>query len=89
MIKVAVEFELAFDETILFMSFQVGLYDVLSMKPPTISDTYHMKPVYAISWGPMCYPADYDDGVTNYSMTPWLYTCGGEGVIMMHPPDLV
>ena len=56
------------------------------MKPPVISESYHMKPVYAISWGPKCHVSD--DDISDAS-TSWLYTCGGEGVIMMHPPDLV
>ena len=57
------------------------------MKAPVISETYHMKPVYAISWGPKCYYENEE--VMEEGALPWLYTCGGEGVILMHPSDLV
>uniref|UniRef100_F6ZHD7 Uncharacterized protein n=1 Tax=Ciona intestinalis TaxID=7719 RepID=F6ZHD7_CIOIN len=62
---------------------KVGVVDVLSQQPPMISNTYHMKPVYAMSWGPKCYAQSA--GVTPAISMQCLYTCGGEGVVLMHP----
>uniref|UniRef100_H2YVE0 Uncharacterized protein n=1 Tax=Ciona savignyi TaxID=51511 RepID=H2YVE0_CIOSA len=62
---------------------KVGVVDVLSQQTPLISDTYHMKPVYAMSWGPKCYVRS--TAVTPADSKICLFTCGGEGVVLMHP----
>ena len=65
---------------------KVGLYDVLTLRAPVISESYHMKPVYAMSWGPQSYSEGSE--VSNGDKL-FLYTSGGEGVILMHHPTLV
>ncbi|CAK8686538.1 unnamed protein product [Clavelina lepadiformis] len=64
---------------------KVGLYDVLTLRAPVISESYHMKPVYAMSWGPQSYSEGSE--VSNGDKL-FLYTSGGEGVILMHHPTL-
>lgn len=57
---------------------KVGLFDTLSMKQPIISTTYHLRPVYSMSWGPsLDSTSDGDDELC-------LYTCGGDGKVYVH-----
>uniref|UniRef100_A0A8C4X1H5 Gem (nuclear organelle) associated protein 5 n=1 Tax=Eptatretus burgeri TaxID=7764 RepID=A0A8C4X1H5_EPTBU len=61
---------------------KVGIYDVVSNRPPRISNTYHKRTVYALSWG----PALHSD-TTGDSQWIALYSCGGDGVVIMHNPQ--
>nr|CAB3248745.1 gem-associated protein 5 [Phallusia mammillata] len=63
---------------------KVGLYDVLTQRPPVISESYHMRAVYGMSWGPKCYSKDRPE--TQSADEFCLFTCGGEGTILMHQP---
>ncbi|KAL3879528.1 hypothetical protein ACJMK2_031822, partial [Sinanodonta woodiana] len=59
---------------------RVGIYDVLSTKPPNISTTYHRRTVYVVAWGPQC-PAKGPGSKITY----FLYSVG-DGVILEHDP---
>ncbi|KAK3580429.1 hypothetical protein CHS0354_035471 [Potamilus streckersoni] len=59
---------------------RVGIYDVLSTKPPNISTTYHRRTVYVVAWGPPC-PAKEPESKSTY----FLYSVG-DGVILEHDP---
>ncbi|XP_069825049.1 gem-associated protein 5 [Dendropsophus ebraccatus] len=63
---------------------KVGIYDVFSTKPPQISNTYHKKTVYSMSWGPPLPPFSFGAEGDRPPFT--LYSCGGEGVIFQHNP---
>lgn len=54
------------------------------MKAPVISETYHMKPVYSLSWGPMC--GNEDNCFEKEKI--FIYSCGGDGNILMHDPNV-
>ncbi|XP_077975936.1 gem-associated protein 5-like [Styela clava] len=74
---------------------KVGIYDTLSLRPPVVAETYHMKPVYALSWGPKCSPKLIDDEkptssistATNKNKNLHLFSCGGDGKILQHNPS--
>lgn len=74
----------AFKLLIFVIYSQVGVYDVRSMKPPLLAATYHLKPVYALSWGPECVAKSGDVAKLENVKQLNLYSCGGDGVIYQH-----
>uniref|UniRef100_UPI00358F6F84 gem-associated protein 5-like isoform X3 n=1 Tax=Myxine glutinosa TaxID=7769 RepID=UPI00358F6F84 len=58
---------------------KVGIYDVVSNRTPRISNTYHKRTVYSLTWGPALHLDSTGD-------SQWiaLYSCGGDGVVIMH-----
>lgn len=68
---------------------KVGIYDTLSQRPPVTAETYHLKSVYVLSWGPRCYVKC--DAKESEDFSPdkekfFLFSSGGEGVILQHNP---
>ena len=53
---------------------------VFDLRPPQISETYHKKTVYVVTWGPSCHD---NKGPNEHWM---VYSCG-DGVILQHNPS--
>lgn len=72
---------------------KVGIYDTLSLRPPVVAETYHLKPVYALSWGPRCFPKPVNEeeskssAISTKSKNLHLFSCGGDGIILQHDPS--
>nr|XP_006819751.1 PREDICTED: gem-associated protein 5-like [Saccoglossus kowalevskii] len=60
---------------------RVGIHDVFSQKPASVSNSYHKRTVYCVDWGPPCPPID-----NKSSPSHCVYSCGGEGIILQHNP---
>lgn len=63
---------------------KVGVYDVRSMRPPDLASTYHLKPVYALSWGPECVAKSSVVAKLVNSKHLNIYSCGADGIIYQH-----
>ncbi|XP_013417476.1 gem-associated protein 5 [Lingula anatina] len=59
---------------------RVGIYDVLSNRPPLVSNTYHKKTVYVVTWGPAVQQTD------PIKVFHAVYSVG-DGVILQHDPQ--
>ncbi|GAB6029113.1 Gem-associated protein 5 [Chamberlinius hualienensis] len=58
---------------------RVGIYDILTSKPPSFSQWTHTKIVYTVCWGPICPTRGNTDNLG-------LYSIGGSTVIMHNVP---